>query len=135
LASDPPFQQKQDPTIREAHLLRDLRNASVAVIAGSIMNWGAELEDTLSLIVFLTLAAEIRVTRVREREMRRFGRADAAFIAWVAQYDEGKLGGRSLQRHGRWLSNRSCTILRIDGDSSTEDRVARVCAQLSAFME
>jgi hypothetical protein len=54
------------------------------------------LEESLSLVVFLTVPAEIRVARLGERELRRFGRVDPAFFAWAAQYDEGRLDGRSL---------------------------------------
>ena len=94
------------------------------------MNWGLELEDSFSLIVFLTVPADIRVARLRERETRRLGRADPAFLAWAAQYDEGTLQGRSRAKHEAWLARRDCTVLRLDGDTSTEWRLARV---LEAF--
>ena len=124
--TDPPFQRKQDPVIRASRLLQALRQASTTVLAGSILNWGVELEDSFSLIVFLTVPAQIRVTRLREREMRRFGSVDPAFLAWAAQYDEGTLEGRSLSKHEAWLAKRSCPVLRIDDDTSTECRLARV---------
>jgi adenylate kinase family enzyme len=127
IPTDPPFRDKRDQASRLQNLLRDLTQ-SPAVIAGSIMNWGAELEESLSLVVFLTVPAEIRVARLSERELSRFGRVDPAFLAWAAQYDEGRLDGRSLQRHERWLAQRRCLVLRIDGDTSTQDRLARVCA-------
>jgi len=126
LPTDPPFRCKQDPVIRASRLLQALRNASITVLAGSIVNWGVELEDSLSLIVFLTVPAQIRVARLREREMQRFGRVDPAFLAWAAQYDEGTLEGRSLSKHEAWLAKRSCPVLRIDDDTSTECRLARV---------
>ena len=127
LADDPPFQRKQDPVVRLNHLLRDLQSTSQAVLAGSIMNWGAELEDSLRLVIFLTVPAQIRVARLLARETLRFGRVDPDFLAWAAQYDEGRLVGRSLARHELWLSQRSCPILRIDGDTSLEYRLA--CAR------
>ena len=74
------------------------------------------------------------MTRLRERELIRFGRAaHESFLAWAAQYEDGKLEGRSLQRHERWLAQRRCPVLRIDGDTSIEDRVARVRARLRCF--
>ena len=127
IPTDPPFRNKQDHASRLQNLLRDLTH-SPAVIAGSIVNWGAELEESLSLVVFLTVPAELRVARLSERERRRFGRVEPAFLAWAAQYDEGRLDGRSLQRHERWLGQRRCPVLRIDGDTSTQDRLARVRA-------
>src|SRR6185312_13627862 len=89
LPTEPPFQRKQDPAIRIARLLQVWRNEPTAVLAGSVMNWGVELEDSFSLIVFLTVAAEIRVERLRERETQRLGHVDPAFLTWAAQYDEG----------------------------------------------
>jgi hypothetical protein len=36
----------------------------------SVVDWGRELEDSFSLIVFLTVPADIRVARLRVRERR-----------------------------------------------------------------
>lgn len=130
--TDPPFQRKQDPVIRASRLLQALRQASTTVLAGSILNWGVELEDSFSLIVFLTVPAQIRVTRLREREMRRLGSVDPAFLAWAAQYDEGTLEGRSLSKHEAWLAKRTCPVLRIDGDTTTDCRLARVLSALNS---
>ena len=93
LPTDPPFQCKQDPAIRAARLVEALQKAPSSVLAGSILNWGVALEDSFSLIVFLTVPAEIRVTRLREREIQRFGRVDPGFLTWSAQYDQGTLEG------------------------------------------
>lgn len=131
LPTDPPFQRKQDPAIRVSRLLEALQSAPTAVLAGSILNWSVELEESLSLIVFLTVPAQTRVARLREREIRRFGRVDPAFLAWAAQYDEGPPEGRSLSKHQAWLAKRSCTVLHIDGDTSTESRLERVLSVLN----
>lgn len=126
LPTHPPFQAKEDPAIRLARMLKDLSKHPVAVLAGSVMRWGADLEDSFSLVVFLTVPADLRVERLRHREMQRFGRADPQFLKWAAQYDAGELEGRSLSKHREWLSRRRCTVLHIDGDVSTTDRLARV---------
>jgi adenylate kinase family enzyme len=128
-----PFQCKQDPAIRAALLSQALHNAPSSVLAGSILNWGVALEDSFSLIVFLTVPAEIRVARLREREMHRFGRVDPAFLSWAAQYDQGTLQGRSLAKHETWLAKRNCTVLRIDGDTSTEVRLVRVLSVIKSI--
>ena len=107
-------------------MLKDLSKHPVAVLAGSVMRWGADLEDSFSLVVFLTVPADLRVERLRHREMKRFGHADPQFLKWAAQYDAGDLEGRSLSKHTEWLSKRRCTVLHIDGDVSTTDRLARV---------
>jgi adenylate kinase family enzyme len=133
LPSTPPFQHKQDPELRLAKLLEDLKVTSYAIISGSILNWGLELENSLSLIVFLTVPTAVRITRLEMREVRLYGRVDPEFLAWAAQYDEGKMSGRSREKHEQWLSQRTCSVLRIDGDTSTVDRVARVRAAMAEY--
>ncbi|SRR5258706_5794911 len=130
LPTNPPFTQKRDRALRLSLLLEDSHKVSSAVVAGSIVDWGAELENSFTLIVFLTVPASIRVDRLRKREMARRGNADPVFLEWAAQYDEGRMAGRSLAKHERWLSARSCPILRIDGDISVDERVVRVLKAL-----
>jgi len=67
---------------------------------------------------------------LRRREIVQLGHADPLFLEWAAQYDEGRMDGRSLAKHQRWLSARSCPILRIDGDISVNERVVRVLKAL-----
>jgi hypothetical protein len=67
--------------LRLAKLLQDLRVTSRAIISGSILNWGLELEDSLSSIVFLSVPADVRVARLKTREMRMYGRVDPKFLA------------------------------------------------------
>ena len=131
LPSAPPFQRKQGLEVRLAKLLQGLKVTPAAIISGSILNWGVELEDSLSLIVFLTVPTAVRIARLEMREMRLYGRVDPEFLAWAAQYDEGKMSGRSREKHEQWLSRRVCPVLRIDGDASTVDRVGRVRAAIA----
>jgi adenylate kinase family enzyme len=44
MPSTPPFQHKQEPEVRLAKLLEDLKVTSRAIISGSILNWGFELK-------------------------------------------------------------------------------------------
>ena len=131
IPTDPPYEVKRDPDTRLQLILADLRNASSAVVSGCVRNWGGELEDSFSLIVFLILDAEIRVARLREREMSKLGRVDEMFLEWAAQYDTGRMSGRSRPLHEKWLSERSCPTLRLEGDLSVAERVARVTEALS----
>ena len=130
LPTKPPFLQKRDRNLRLSLLLEALHAAPSAVLGGSIVDWGAELENSFTLIVFLTVPASIRVARLRKREMEQLGHADPAFLEWAAQYDEGRMDGRSLAKHERWLAARSCPILRLDGDIPSNERVARILEAL-----
>ena len=130
LPTEPPYQQQRDPGARLSLLVADLAKAQRSVVSGSIVNWGGELEDSFSLVVFLTLQAELRAARLRERETARFGRPDQKFLDWAAQYDESSLDVNSRVGDERWLAERSCPVLRIEGDISIRERVARVASAL-----
>lgn len=126
LPTDPPYREGRDPADRLRMILSDLDGAAAAVVAGSVMEWGAALEDSFTLIVFLYLDAAIRVERLRERETRETGRADPEFLRWAGAYDEGPGYGRSLERHRVWLAKRSCPVITITGELSRKERVDRV---------
>jgi hypothetical protein len=108
-----------------------VRAKQSAVLAGSIIDWGLELENAFDLIVFLYLDAAIRVERLRAREIAFLGKADAEFLEWAAQYDAGVLGGRSLTKHQAWLSARTCPVLELRGDLSVGERVDAVLKHLT----
>jgi uridine kinase len=122
----PPFTTKRDRVERLAFVLRDVRAKQNAVLAGSIMDWGLELENAFDLIVFLYLDASIRVERLRVREMELLGKADPEFLEWAAQYDAGVLGGRSLAKHQAWLAARTCPVIELRGDLTVRERVGAV---------
>lgn len=126
LATEPRFRGKRDPVVRAALLGEALRAHPRVVVAGSIMGWGRHLEDAFDLVVFLRLDTAIRVARLRERELRQQGRIDPAFLEWAAQYDTGPPSGRSLQKQEAWLVTLACPVIRIEGDLSVEERLARI---------
>ncbi|MBC3950188.1 AAA family ATPase [Pseudomonas folii] len=130
LPTNPPYQQMVVKDQRGAALLFDMRAAAEAVVSGSIMGWGSELEDTFDLVVFLYVPSDIRLARLKLREEQRFGVARPEFLAWAAQYDSGTEPGRSLQQHRAWLEQRRCEVLRLEGDLSEEARLSAVLAEI-----
>ncbi|SQG00256.1 putative cytidylate kinase [Paucimonas lemoignei] len=128
--TDPPYQQRVAAEPRCALMLADLRAAPDAVVSGSVMDWGRELEDIFDLVVFLYVPSDIRLARLKRREEQRFGVARPEFLAWAAQYDSGTEPGRSLRRHREWLEQRQCEVLRLEGDLSRESRVGAVVEKL-----
>jgi adenylate kinase family enzyme len=130
-ASDPPFQTKREPVERLNSLLDELQRGPSAVVAGSIVGWGAKLEDGFSLIVFLSVPTEVRLARLKQRELERFGKLDEAFLEWAAQYDEGRLPGRCRAIHDEWLSKRACPKIQIEGEVPVREAVLRTVAALS----
>jgi hypothetical protein len=128
LPTDPPFKAKRDAAERAALLRGHLSTNPSLVVSGSIYGWGIELEDAFDLVVFLQAPAEVRVARLRERELRLLGRVDEEFIAWATQYDLGAMPGRSLARHLAWLESRTCPVLRLSGTEDVETLRASVLA-------
>lgn len=126
LPSSPPYRHKREAGERLEMCLRDLHASPCAVVSGSMVNWGPALEDAFDLIVFLYLPAQVRIERLRSRELQRFGAADPAFLQWAAEYDAGPAEGRSLAKHRAWLAQRSCPVLRIEEDLSVPARLQRV---------
>ncbi|WP_348762197.1 AAA family ATPase [uncultured Salinisphaera sp.] len=111
--TDPPFQQKRD-RVERARMMADLLAAYPRlVVAGSIDGWGHDVESAFDAIVFLSAPTDVRLARLREREVARHGRADPGFMAWAAQYESGALPGRSRARHEAWLASRTCPVIRL----------------------
>ena len=130
MPTSPPFQVKRHPTERLSLLSRDIQSSVGVVLSGSIVGWGAEIEDTFTLIVFLYLPAPIRVERLRRRELEKYGLIDEAFLEWAALYDQGPPEGRSLGKHNAWLALRTCPVLRLEMDESVDTRLRHIHAAL-----
>jgi hypothetical protein len=131
LRTSPPFKDKRPPAERFTMLRADMQSEPGVVLSGSIVGYGAEIEDAFDLIVFLYLPAGIRIERLRRRELEMYGKVEPAFLEWAAQYDEGPSEGRSLAKHNAWLAQRSCPVLRLEDDESVAQRVAHVREALS----
>ncbi|MGF6645754.1 uridine kinase [Paraburkholderia sp. GAS33] len=122
----PPFKEKYDPERRLTMLLDEIEACDASVLSGSVCGWGSELENSFDLVIFLSLPTALRLQRIEAREMSLFGGADPAFLAWAAQYEEGKLPGRSRARHEAWLESRMCRVLRFDEDQAVDTRVEQI---------
>lgn len=131
----PPFREKRDFESRLALLRNALGRDCAFVLSGLLMEWGLEVEDSFALIVFLTVPASVRAARLEQREIERYGMRDEAFLAWDSQYDEGRLPGRSRQRHEAWLAKRTCPILCIDGTPLLGESLATVLRRVSTVSQ
>ncbi len=94
------------------------------VLSGSLCGWGDPMIAHFTHVVFLRLAPEIRLHRLRLREVQRYGEQileggsrhanSVAFLAWAARYDDGNHSLRSLRRHESWLKALRCPVIRLD---------------------
>jgi adenylate kinase family enzyme len=137
----PPYREQRDTPDR-LRLMREMfLDRSDWVLSGSLAGWGDEIIPCLDAVVFVYVATEIRVQRLREREARHFGRDATApggwryeeteeFIAWASHYDDGTREGRTLARHEAWLTTLRCPVIRVDGTRPTADLVGEILAAL-----
>jgi adenylate kinase family enzyme len=130
--TQPPFQTKRLKENRLAMISKDLSLSSAFVLSGSICGWNDVLEDSFDLVIYLRIPPEIRLARLRAREIERNGKINDEFIAWATRYDDGDCTVRSRALHERWLAQRHCEVLRIETDLSVEERLAVVLLRQSA---
>jgi adenylate kinase family enzyme len=128
--TDPPYQTSRAVPERQAMLGAALDGApSGWVVSGSLTKWGDAFIARFDLVVFLTLPTEIRLARLRAREVSRYGEAAIApggwahtmhteFLDWATRYDSGGADVRSLAVHEAWLARLTCPVLRLDSRES-----------------
>ena len=131
--TEPPYQRKRLREQRLALVLQALGERPKVVLSGSICGWGEVLERSFALVVFLTARKEVRLERLRQRELRKLGQIDPEFMAWAAQYDDGGLEMRSRALHERWLAGRTCPVLRLDGERPVGELVAAVMGAMMQY--
>jgi adenylate kinase family enzyme len=133
LPTDPPFREPRPLAERQKLLMDDLAAYNSWVISGSLCGWGDSAVPLFDLVVFLWIPQDVRLERLRRREMMRYGKRimpggdmyeqSQAFLAWAASYDEGDLTIRSRRRHDQWLSTLPCPIVYREREYTIEEHV------------
>ncbi|WP_331965197.1 adenylate kinase [Ohtaekwangia sp.] len=131
--SDPPFTIRRDAQQRNLLINNDMGKYSRWILGGSVINWGDDWMPAFDLVIFLWIPPQIRIARLKKRELERYGEVIYTnperniqfneFIAWASGYDNGMARGRTLNAHETWMSKLTCPILNIREDISVEDRV------------
>lgn len=111
------------------------------VLSGSLCGWGDAMIPQFTHVVFLRLEPEVRLLRLRLREVERYGEQileggschqnSVAFLTWAARYDTGNHSLRSLRRHETWLKPLSCPVIRLD---ATHHSVEELVNQLTPLL-
>jgi hypothetical protein len=135
LPTEPPYRETRPREVRLALLRRALADAPW-VLSGSLCGWGDPLIPEFDLVVFLLVPTEIRLARLRAREVQRYGgslhRAHAEFLDWAARYDVGGLDMRSRALHEAWLSALPGATLRLEGERSLGEQLAAIETSVAA---
>lgn len=89
------------------------------------------------LVVFLLVPTQVRLHRLRIREMERYGHGAIAaggklhkthveFLEWAEGYDAGGMEMRSRTLHEAWLARLPGPVLRLEGNSSVADQLPQI---------
>ncbi|WP_454800963.1 adenylate kinase [Mucilaginibacter phyllosphaerae] len=140
LPSAVPYTLKRETANRIAMLKADLSVSPNAIVGGSLVSWGDEWLTKFDLVVFLYIPHGIRMQRLHNREVERYGeqiysdpfRADQykKFTDWASGYDDNTTNGRNLSVHQLWLSRVTCPLLKIEGDTSVARRIDMIMNKL-----
>lgn len=140
LFSDIPYTQKRDPAERKAMLLADFEAAGNAIVGGSLVSWDDDWLTKFDLVVFLRIPQELRMQRLDARETERYGdqiftdplriQLYKDFRDWAKGYDDNTTNGRNLNVHLQWLERFNCPVLKIEGDTTVEERIKRVLERM-----
>ena len=116
--TSPPYTEKR-PEVERLRLMDEIfLPRSSWVLSGSVMHWGDSVLDVCDGVVFLTASTEVRMNRLKDREVARYGDVDdiahRAFFEWAQSYDDPSFTGRSRVRHERWLATTTRPVLRLE---------------------
>jgi len=141
IKTESPFTHRREPNERNQLINKDICQTENWILGGSIINWGDNLFPDFDLTIFLYLPSEIRIERLKKRELERYGniiytdekRAKQFndFIAWAADYDkETGLANRTLKAHQTWLAQKQSPILEIVGDKTLDEKLKLISERL-----
>lgn len=132
------FTEQRPVSERREMLRNDLSRSEQWILSGAVAGWGDCFRPCFDLVIFLWIPSEVRLARLQQREVERYGNEalaggsryeeSQAFLEWASVYDHAGMEVRSKTLHEQWMAGLSCPILRIEGDYSIEERVAKVKA-------
>ena len=143
LLTDPPFQKQRSSEDRLALVTKDLGGNSSWVLSGAVAGWQPEPKLDYSLVVLLYLSPEIRLERLRQRELRLYGSRilpggdmesdHQFFMDWSSGYDSGMCEGtNTLPNHEAFVGRVTCPTIRIGNAITTEEQLRLVLDAINA---
>jgi adenylate kinase family enzyme len=124
-------------------LKNDLKKYPEWVLSGSLCGWGDFAIPMFTFVVFLWIPEDLRLSRLREREVERFGQEALAsggwfhenhtgFMEWAAQYDTAGTEMRSRALQEEWMKTLPCRLVRFEQPLSVDIMVAQIAEYLKS---
>ncbi len=141
IPTSPPFLEKRAVTDRLTLMNALFVPRTEWVLSGSLCGWGDPLIPNFDAVIFVHTRSEVRLKRLRNRELRRCGlraimpggsshQQFEALIDYASHYDEDDFTGRSRVGHEAWLQTLNCPVVRVDGERQVEDLKNEIVSQL-----
>lgn len=109
-------------------LLADMERSKGFVFSSVNCSWGKAIEAHFCLAVYLTAPKEVRLERIRQRELRRFGDRvlESGDLFESQQRFRAFAAGRTEEPILVALQNLSCPVLKLDAALPVEQLVDEV---------
>lgn len=143
LPTPQPFTVERSKEDYSRLLYQDLKPDAKWILSGSIVGWADDLMPLFDLIVFVYVPRDIRIERLKKRELERYGdrislggdryEANVDFIEWAGSYDSGTQTGRNLAKHEAWLKKATCPVLSLE-NMDIHESVEKVMNTISPFL-
>ena len=134
--SDVPYTVRRDVPTRSRMLQEAVSKSDSYMIGGSLISWGEEWLSMFDLVVFLYVPKEVRMQRLVNREIERYGdiiytdpvrsRLFREFYDWASKYDDRDFTGRNVRIHEDWLTKVKSRVVEFRGDTTVAERVEKV---------
>ncbi len=141
IKTEPPITHRRNPNARNQLIVKDITETENWILGGSIIHWGNNLFPDFDLVIFLYLAGEIRIERLKKRELERYGniiytdevRAKQFndFIEWATDYENNTgLANRTLNAHETWLKHIHNPVLKITENLTLDEKIKLILETL-----
>ena len=141
IQTNPPFQLIRERAERQELLRQVLTKNGSWILSGSLCGWGNFAIPMFDLIVYLWVPSTIRMQRLKEREVKRYGsgiedpndprhQGSHDFLEWAAAYDTGGLDMRSKSSHEKWIAKLPYPVLRIEGNRTIKENLETVLSEV-----